>query len=257
MLAIIGSSGSGKSTLLDTLAGRKEPRGVQGQFYLNGHPVSSDFISTHPRVSYVMQDDAFLPNLSCLETLRFAYALKRNISYAEVPEAEIRSILQQLRLSHVETSLVGSPLQRGISGGERRRLSIGVELVTSPTLLFLDEPTSGLDSVNAIRVVETIKNLCKPSVIQPEGCTAVMSIHQPSSTLFQLFDNLMVLDHGRVVYFGPAAESVSYFSSIGFQCQPFTNPAEYFLDIVLRDSDELDPGTSDTKVVQIRQVEDE
>ena len=132
-----------------------------------------------------------------------------------------------MNLRKVANSRVGTPLSRGISGGERRRLNIGAELVTSPSLLFLDEPTSGLDARNALNVMRSILRLCRVT-----GRTVVCTIHQPRSNVFAMFDRLLLLDRGHTVYFGPAKDAVAYFGRLGFVCPQFANPADYLLDLL-------------------------
>ena len=243
MLAIIGSSGCGKSTLLDVLAGRKNTGHVGGSIYINGAIADPALLNSSRKCGYVLQDDVFLPHLTVRETLNYAYALKLNTKLSQVPHEDITTLLGDLRLLHVADTRIGSPMLQGISGGERRRLSIGVEMVTKPSILLLDEPTSGLDSVNAFRVIETIKALTAQST------TVIMSIHQPSSTIFQLFDHLLILDKGKTVYYGPAQESIDYFGALGFNCPMYTNPAEFFLDIVLRDRLDEERSKSTSKPV--------
>ena len=132
-----------------------------------------------------------------------------------------------MNLRKIAHSRIGNPLKRGISGGERRRLNIGIEMVTSPSLLFLDEPTSGLDARNALRVMRAILRLCRVT-----GRTVVCTIHQPRSNVYAMFDRLLLLDRGHTVYFGPAATAMDYFAKLGFPCPQFANPADYLLDLL-------------------------
>ena len=138
-------------------------------------------------------------------------------------------IISELGLVKCENTMVGNELIRGVSGGERKRLNIGTELVTDPSLVFLDEPTSGLDSFSAQSVMQMLLKLAKNSR------TIVTTIHQPRSSIFQMFDSLMLLSEGRCMYFGPAQESIAYFTRLGFACPPNFNPGDYFMDILSRD----------------------
>lgn len=144
-----------------------------------------------------------------------------------MPEDEIKArvneIIQQLGLEHCRKTYVGSPLIRGMSGGEKKRTSIAVELVTNPSIIFLDEPTSGLDSFNAAKIVRLLNAQAKL------GKTIIATIHQPNSETFTSFDRLLLLMEGHTIYQGRATESVDYFTSIGYQCPRYANPADYFL----------------------------
>uniref|UniRef100_A0A8C3D4N6 ABC transporter domain-containing protein n=1 Tax=Cairina moschata TaxID=8855 RepID=A0A8C3D4N6_CAIMO len=125
---------------------------------------------------------------------------------------------------------VGTELIRGVSGGERKRTNIGMELITEPPVLFLDEPTTGLDASTANAVLILLKKLSR------RGRTIIFSIHQPRYSIFKLFDSLTLLALGKVLYHGPANQALDYFSSIGYECEPFNNPADFFLDIINGDS---------------------
>ncbi|XP_074730909.1 broad substrate specificity ATP-binding cassette transporter ABCG2-like isoform X3 [Strix uralensis] len=125
---------------------------------------------------------------------------------------------------------VGTELIRGVSGGERKRTNIGMELITEPPVLFLDEPTTGLDASTANAVLILLKKLSR------RGRTIIFSIHQPRYSIFKLFDSLTLLALGKVLYHGPAKQALEYFSSIGYECEPFNNPADFFLDIINGDS---------------------
>ena len=136
-------------------------------------------------------------------------------------------MLQELGLAHVATTKIGNNLIRGLSGGERKRTSIGVELITNPSMVFLDEPTTGLDSKTAENVISLVVKLA-----QKGGRTVVSTIHQPSSQIFGLFDELILLVRGNIIYQGKSNMAVDYFSSIGYQCPRLTNPSDYFMKIM-------------------------
>lgn len=210
-LAILGPSGAGKSSLLDILAGREKSGVVWGYHRMNGTSVEHYKLQS----AYVMQDDALLGNLTVFETLMFTLKLRLPSGSLRREEMESRAmaIITDLNLEKVTHHRVGTPLQRGISGGERRRLSIGIELVTNPRILFLDEPTTGLDSTNALRVMRALKHLCDKHQV-----TIVTTVHQPRSNIYRLFDRLLLLDAGRTVYFGQAAGAVEYWRKLGYEC---------------------------------------
>lgn len=121
---------------------------------------------------------------------------------------------------------VGNQLIRGVSGGERKRTSIGVELLINPTLLFLDEPTTGLDSSTALQIVELLKNFSL------KGVNVISTIHQPSSEIFDSFERLVLMQRGNIIYQGDAHESVKYFSQLGLPCPDYQNPSDYFMKLM-------------------------
>lgn len=226
-LAILGSTGAGKSTLLDILAGREKRGDLEGQILVNGKRLEREAFN---RISgYVTQDDCLMGTQTVRETLTFYANMKLPSSYtAEQKREKVEQVIVELGLTRVADSLIGTQFMRGISGGEKKRVSIGCELITNPSLLFCDEPTTGLDAYNAMNVMENLTNLaCR------KGYTVVCTIHQPRSTIFELFDQLMILSQGQVVYFGPAKEAVGYFTNLGYACRPFVNPADYFMDVVV------------------------
>lgn len=215
----MGVSGAGKTTLLDVLARRNKEGQVLGEVYLDG--TQSDVAT-----GYVMQDDAFIETLTVAETLYYQLSLRRSCFSEEEKESLIDSILFTLNLAKVKHTRIGSPLSRGISGGERKRLAIGMELATHPSLLFLDEPTSGLDSQNALRIMRAMKRLTE------SGHTAVCTIHQPRSNIFHMFDYLLLVNEGQVIYFGPVSRVLEYFNERGLNCPAFINPADFILDVL-------------------------
>ncbi|KDO27029.1 hypothetical protein SPRG_07742 [Saprolegnia parasitica CBS 223.65] len=211
MIVIMGPSGAGKSSLLDVIAGRNLK--YQGSVLVNGQPWNQ---SMNRRACYVMQDDIFYYTLTVKEHLMFQADLRMGNASSPTERAEPRPQKSQ-------DTPIGNEANRGISGGERKRLSFATELLTNPSLLFVDEPTSGLDSYMAESVMLQLQKLAQ------EGRTVLATIHQPSSEIFALFDRLYLLSNGRTVYSGKASESVAYFAAMGYQCPTYMNPTDYFM----------------------------
>lgn len=239
--AIMGASGAGKTTFLDILA-RKNKRGrVAGDFYVNGEKISdSDYKSF---IGFVDQEDTMLPTLTVHETILTSALLRlpRNMSRA-AKEQRVVEVEKQLGIHHIRDSLIGSEegKGRGISGGEKRRVGIACELVTSPSILFLDEPTSGLDAYNAYNVIECLVTLAKTY-----NRTVIFTIHQPRSNIVALFDRLILLARGNTVYSGPFHQCQDYFDSIGYSCPPGFNIADYLVDLTMHAGSmgDVDDGT--------------
>ncbi|KAM7487578.1 hypothetical protein LguiB_025062 [Lonicera macranthoides] len=223
LLAMLGPSGSGKTTLLTALAGRL-PGKISGTITYNGHLFSS---SMKRKTGFVTQDDVLYPHLTVIETLTYAALLrlpKKLTREEKIEQAEL--IILELGLSKCRDSVVGGPLFRGVSGGERKRVSIGQEMLVNPSLLLLDEPTSGLDSTTAQRIMATLRGLARG------GRTVVTTIHQPSSRLYRMFDKVVVLSDGCPIYSGNAGRVMEYFGSIGYVPGfNFVNPADFLLDL--------------------------
>ena len=225
VIAIMGPSGSGKTTFLDALAGRIKAAGLTGEILVNGKKKPSNFKGLS---SYVMQDDALIGSLSVRENLLFSALLKLPPSYSWSEKiARVDEVIAELGLTRVQHTKVGTVFFRGVSGGERRRVSIGVELLKKPKLLFLDEPTSGLDSHSSYHIIELMRTIAKK-----ECCTIIMTIHQPSSSVFRLFDGLMLLSKGELIYYGPASQTAEFFADQGHAVPPFVNPADHFLEVI-------------------------
>ncbi|CAM8892909.1 unnamed protein product [Rhodiola kirilowii] len=227
--AIMGPSGSGKSTLLDALSGRLPGNVVlSGDVLLNGKKRRLDYGG----VAYVTQQDSFLGTLTVRETLTFSANLRfpTTMSKQDIDEI-IESTLQEMGLEDCADRLIGNWHLRGISGGEKKRLSIGLETLTRPSLMFLDEPTSGLDSASAFFVVQTLRGISR------QGKTVISSIHQPSSEVFALFDDLFLLSGGEAVYFGEASSAIEFFREAGFPCPSRRNPSDHFLRCINSDFD--------------------
>lgn len=227
--AIMGASGAGKTTFLDILA-RKNKRGeVSGDFFVNGEKVSDvDFKAV---VGFVDQEDTMLPTLTVHETILNSALLRlpRDMTRTS-KEQRVTEVEKQLGIFHIKDSLIGSEegKGRGISGGEKRRVGIACELVTSPSILFLDEPTSGLDAYNAFNVIECLVTLAKDF-----KRTVIFTIHQPRSNIVALFDRLILLAQGRPVFSGPFGQCQDYFDRIGYPCPPGFNIADFLVDLTM------------------------
>eukprot|EP00904_Undaria_pinnatifida_P003908 jgi/Undpi1/13518/HiC_scaffold_8.g03177.m1 len=223
MLALMGPSGSGKTSLLNVLAQRVPPKNVAGGVFVDGSPLSKSF---KRRMGFVFQDDMCLWNLTVRETVMFAAKLRLPQSTPQTEkDNRVTELVELLGLSHIADSIIGKEGRRGISGGERKRVSIGVELITSPDVLFLDEPTSGLDSSTALTIITLLNQLTQ------KGMIVVCSIHQPRSNIFSEFHKVLLLNKGKTVFYGGRSSIVKYFSGLGLQLPPETNPADWILDM--------------------------
>lgn len=223
VLALMGPSGSGKTTLLNLLGGRIIQPTVGGSITYNDKPYSK-FLKS--RIGFVTQDDVLFPHLTVKETLTYAALLRLPKTLTrEEKEKRAIDVIYELGLERCQDTMIGGSFVRGVSGGERKRVCIGNEIIVNPSLLFLDEPTSGLDSTTALRIVQMLHDIAEA------GKTVITTIHQPSSRLFHKFDKLILLGKGCLLYFGKASEAMFYFSSIG--CSPLIamNPAEFLLDL--------------------------
>lgn len=233
LLVIMGPSGTGKSTLLDCISGRNT--NVEGSITANGVQWSKALMRFS---SYVKQDDMFYATITVREHLLFQARLRMGPHTTTEQHVErVDTVLEELGLTKCRDTLIGGIRLRGISGGERKRLSFATEILTNPSLLFVDEPTSGLDSYMAEAVMIQLQQLAR------EGRTVVTTVHQPSSELFTLFDTLYLLCDGVTVYNGKASEAVAYFAELGFQCPGFVNPTDYFMrQLVVLDREKDEAG---------------
>lgn len=228
LTAILGGSGSGKTTLLNTVSSRiSSSRLSQGGTVLfNSRPGIHTI-----RSAYVTQTDILPPTLTARETLQFSADLRLPPPCtAEDRRRVVDEVIQELGLKEAADTRVGTNIHRGLSGGEKRRVSIGVQMLANPSVLFLDEPTTGLDASSAFQLVRTLKNLAA------KGRTVVMTIHQPRSEIWALFDNLILLSRGSPVYSGPMADCLPWFEERGFRMPAFVNPAEYLVDLAAVDN---------------------
>ena len=247
--AVMGPSSSGKSTLLNTLACRLDVNTVvQGEMRLNGAQYNNAELK---RLSgYVMQDDLLNGYLTVEETLMYTAKLRLPRALTNKQRRErVETVMADLGLSHVHDVIVGTPLRKGISGGERKRLCVGMQLLNRPQLLFLDEPTSGLDSVMALDLLHTLHALAHGES-HHKAVTIVCSIHQPQSKIFNLFDSLILLKAGSIIYQGPRDQVMDVYNRAGFPCPLYTNPADHLLDVITPPKANVYNGTNGISLEQ-------
>ncbi|KAJ5294077.1 hypothetical protein N7508_008898 [Penicillium antarcticum] len=247
LTAIIGSSGSGKTSLLNLMANRMNLSRTQVQ--VSGKTTFNKTKNiNHIRSAYVMQEDVLIPTLTVRETLRYSADLRLP---SPTTAAERRDIVEQvileLGLKECADTRIGTAAHKGCSGGEKRRVSIGVQLLSNPSVLFCDEPTTGLDATSAFQIVRTLKGLAR------DGRTVVVSIHAPRSEIWGLFDRVVLLARGEALYGGEVGGVLGYFEDLGFSIPEFVNPAEFLIDLaaVDRRSGELE-GASVARVEGLR-----
>ncbi|TPX49030.1 hypothetical protein SeMB42_g02127 [Synchytrium endobioticum] len=232
LLAVLGGSGAGKSTLMDALSGRARGGILTGDIRFNNY--ASD-MGWRKSIGYVMQDDIFWETLTVHETLSYAALLKLPESMnREEREEQVVKVVQQMRLIDCLDSRVGDTVTRGISGGERKRLSIAMELLSEPDIMMLDEPTSGLDAFSAFVVMDLLRTLAVK-----ERRTIIVSIHQPRKEILDMFDRVLIMARGEVLFFGKVDEACGYFAHMGYAVPVLTNPADHFLDMATFDTSSL------------------
>jgi len=227
VLAIMGGSGAGKTALLSMLGGRI-PVGeyeISGELRINGHERDVNMFRRY--TGFVEQDARVFADLTVREQIEFSAQCRLPASMPiEKKMRRVEQVITELGLANATNTLIGNAVQRGVSGGERKRVNIGIELVTNPPLLLLDEPTTGLDSFQAQAVMLTMLRLAR------RGRTIIATIHQPRSQIFQMFDYLLLLSEGHQIYFGPAKDMVPYFAALKYPCPAYFNPADFALDLI-------------------------
>ncbi|KAL3635362.1 hypothetical protein CASFOL_019909 [Castilleja foliolosa] len=228
--AIAGPSGAGKTTLLEILAGKISPNQFSGHVLVNDVPIN---ITAFRRLSgYVTQDDALFPHLTIEETLTYSALLRLPGCTRLLARQRVNLLMKELGLDHIAGSRIGDGSRNGVSGGERRRVSIGVELVHDPKILLIDEPTSGLDSSSALHVISLLRSLaigqCK---------TVVLTIHQPGFRILELVDKLVLLSNGLVVHHGPLHLLQSSLIKSGHIIPRHVNILEFAIDVINNNSD--------------------
>ncbi|OAX80691.1 hypothetical protein ACJ72_04968 [Emergomyces africanus] len=228
LTAIIGGSGSGKTSLLNAISGRMNASRVKtsGSTIFNGHKDIHRI-----RSAYVMQQDVLIPTLTVRETLQYSADLRLPPPTTQEERKQVvEQVILELGLKECADTRVGNSAHKGCSGGEKRRTSIGVQMLANPSVLFCDEPTTGLDATSAFQIIRTLKRLAQ------DGRTVVISIHAPRSEIWGLFDRVVLLSRGSVLYSGLADAAVAHFSECGHKILPFVNPAEFLIDLAAYDS---------------------
>ncbi|XP_068642853.1 ABC transporter G family member 1-like [Aristolochia californica] len=248
VLAIMGPSGCGKSTLLDTLAGRLSSNTKQsGEILINGRQQQLAFGTS----AYVTQDDTLMTTLTVMEAVYYSAELQLPGSMSKAEKKErAEATIREMGLQDAINTRIGGWAVKGLSGGQKRRVSICIEMLTRPKLLFLDEPTSGLDSASSFHVMNRIVGVAREG-----GRTVIASIHQPSSEVFELFQNLCLLSAGKTVYFGPTSAANEFFSVNGFPCPSMANPSDHFLKTINNDFDQdIEQGRRTLPTVEVVQI---
>ncbi|KAK2362583.1 ABC transporter G family member [Trifolium repens] len=229
IMAVMGPSGCGKTTLLTSLAGTHAAVvAVSGNIQINGK--RRNLYSKE--VSYVGQEELYLGTLTVKETLTYSANMRLP---SKMTKQEINKVVEEtiieMGLEDCANSKIGNWHLRGISNGEKKRLSIGLEILTQPFVLLLDEPTSGLDSASAFYVIQALYNIAF------KGKIVICSIHQPGCETFNIFDDLLLLSNGETVYFGEAKMALKFFADAGFPCPIKRNPSDHFLMSINLDFD--------------------
>lgn len=221
--AILGPSGAGKTTLLNLLSGFSMSGSIEGSITVNKEP--RNLTQFRQMSCYITQDFAILQCLSVRETLNIAANLKLGSTLSkQKKQAVVEDIASALGLKEALDTRVSQ-----LSGGEKKRLSIGVELVTNPPIMFFDEPTSGLDSYSSFQIMTYLQNLAR------EGRTVIVVIHQPSSRLLELIDDILLLAQGMCLFNGPLNQLLPTLSSVGLQCPQYYNRADFALEIACKE----------------------
>jgi ABC-type multidrug transport system ATPase subunit len=242
LTAIIGGSGSGKTTMLNTMSERI----ASGRMSFGGHTLFNGMKGVNSiRSAYVMQQDILLPTLTVRETLRYSADLRLPPPTTETERRKVvEEVILELGLKECADTKIGNSQHKGCSGGEKRRVSIGVQMLSNTSVLFLDEPTTGLDATSAFQLIRTLKGLAQ------KGRTIITTIHQPRSEIWSMFDGLVILTRGSPVYSGKAADCIPWFKNLGMELPPFVNPAEFLIDIAA-----VDNRTPELEAVSSERVE--
>lgn len=226
LVALMGSSGAGKSTLMSTIAYRNQGGTiVQGDILLNGKEIGPFMYQIS---GFVHQDDLFYGTLTVMEHLVFMARLKLDRRSTKCErERIINELLEQTGLKRCANTRIGEQGEgKMLSGGEKKRLAFATELLTRPTILFCDEPTTGLDSYSAQKLVGTLQNLAS------RGTAIICTIHQPSSQLFAMFDQVLLLADGRTAYMGSPTDALNFFQKYGYECPKDYNPADFMIGVL-------------------------
>ncbi|XP_025979065.2 ATP-binding cassette sub-family G member 5 [Dromaius novaehollandiae] len=229
IMGILGNSGSGKTTLLDAVSGRLEHKdNFFGEVYVNGRQLKKEQFKDC--FSYVPQNDTLLNFLTVQESLTYTALLARQKCSSNFIKKKVDAVLAELSLSHIADKIIGSRTFVGISGGERRRVSIAAQLLQDPKVMLLDEPTTGLDCLTANQIVSLLSELAHRDRI------VIITIHQPRSELFKLFDKIAIMSFGEMVFCGNPMEMITFFSDCGYSCPEQSNPFDIYVDLTSVDT---------------------
>ena len=232
LLVILGPSGSGKTSFLNVLSNKVKK---EKQIFLSGKIMLNNKLQNEINFKniscYLQQEDILYPQMTVFESLLMASRMRLS---SDIPindkKQMVDNLVRKLGLTDIKNSKIGNVLKRGISGGEKKRTCIGLELLTKPLIIFLDEPTSGLDSYQAKNIMQILKDLTK------QGHIVICSLHQPSSSIYEMFDKVMFLSQGKIIYFGNGKNTcINYFDNLGFKCPKHYNPSDYILDLISLD----------------------
>lgn len=241
LTAVMGASGAGKTSMLQVLAAEGHNGTVGGHVYVNGEAIYGKQMKNIS--GFVFQDDLILSTMTVREAITMSAQLRLPTSVSQAErKARIEEVLLLMNLDRCQNTIIGNPTEKGVSGGERKRCAIAMELITNPTILFLDEPTSGLDAFTAYSVIKNLKTLAE------HGKTVIATIHQPSAEIFFLFDDLLLMADGGIMYHGPIRDTVDYFQSIGYDCPKNTNPSDWLFMTILNNEEasEVNPYAKST-----------
>ncbi|NXI70033.1 ABCG5 protein, partial [Anseranas semipalmata] len=229
IMGILGNSGSGKTTLLDAISGRLGHKdSFFGEVYVNGRQLKKE--QFRDCFSYVPQNDALLSFLTIQESLTYTALLALQKCSNNFIKKKVDAVMAELSLSHIADKIIGSHILVGISGGERRRVSIAAQLLQDPKVMLLDEPTTGLDCLTANQIVSLLSELAHRDRI------VIITIHQPRSELFRLFDKIAIMSFGEMVFCGNPMEMITFFSNCGYSCPEQSNPFDFYVDLTSVDT---------------------
>lgn len=239
---IMGGSGAGKSTFVNVLMGKAHA--TDGTIKINGH--HQDMSKYKKLIGYVPQDDIVFPELTVRENILHSARVRLPMKWRDREiQDHVDALIASLQLTHVRHSRVGDAARPVISGGQRKRVNIGMELAAAPMAIFLDEPTSGLDATSAASIMKLLRTISRL------GVTTISIVHQPRERIFHGFDQLLLLAEGRAVYSGPTEGVQTYFEGLGFAFPQKANPADALIDIITGDGGEYCTtriGSTETEV---------
>ncbi|NWW39580.1 ABCG5 protein, partial [Panurus biarmicus] len=229
IMGILGNSGSGKTTLLDAISGRLGHKdNFFGEVYVNGRQLERE--QFRDCFSYVPQSDTLLSFLTIQESLTYTALLTLKKCSNSSIKKKVDAVMAELSLSHIADKIIGSRNAAGISGGERRRVSVAAQLLQDPKVMLLDEPTTGLDCLTANQLVLLLSELAHRDRI------VILTIHQPRSELFKLFDKIAIMSFGEMVFCGNPMEMITFFSDCGYSCPEQSNPFDFYVDLTSVDT---------------------